>query len=59
MITVSRPYLGISLNGDEFLLDDSGNVMKFQNKEQAREFLIDSGMEEYELDALNFHEEEE
>jgi len=35
MYMIARPINGISLNGNEFLLDKNGNEMTFKNKEEA------------------------
>lgn len=32
---VSRPILGISLNGNEYLLDKDGDVLLFEDKQKA------------------------
>lgn len=35
---ISRSINGISLNGQEFLLTDKGDVMRFDSKELAKSF---------------------
>ncbi len=45
IVTIGRPVNGISLNGDEFLLDDDGNVMEFDSVENAKEFLRANGVD--------------
>ena len=40
---ISRAINGISLNGDEYLLDDDGEVMQFKNGEDALTFLNANG----------------
>ena len=43
---VARPVNGITLNGDlEFLLDDAGKVRVFDSPEEAKSFLIASGVD--------------
>ena len=47
---VARPVNGITLNGDlEFLLDDNGEARIFDHPEEARSFLIASGVGSEEL----------
>lgn len=42
---VTRPVNGITVNGElEFLLDDDGEIMMFDSPEQARSFLLASGV---------------
>ena len=43
---IKRPIDGISLNGDEYLLDDDGNEMIFDTVSQAKAFLIQNGYDE-------------
>ena len=45
MIVISKPINGISLNGDEYLLDEDNEVMEFDAIEIAKEFLIKNGVE--------------
>ena len=42
-VIVSRPINGISLNGDEYLLDKDGNEIVFSSEDQALEFLVEKG----------------
>lgn len=45
---VKRDYTDdgvIGLNGDQYLLDDEGEVMKFQDKQEAVTFLTDNGID--------------
>jgi hypothetical protein len=58
MIIIGRPINGISINGLEWLLTDSGDVMKFINEESAHDFLIEHDVEESELYCYHFEEEE-
>ena len=59
MVTVSRPINGISLNEHEFLLDEKGEVMKFDSLTAASDFLKGMGMTGEEIYYLTFNEEEE
>jgi len=52
---VGRPIEGISINGDEWLLDDDGEVMEFETHEEAVKFL---GVHGIDLDFVNIVEEE-
>jgi len=45
IVTVGRPINGISLNGDEFLLDEDDNVLQFHSKDDAYQFLRDNGVD--------------
>ena len=47
MIEIGRFIDGISLNGLEWLLDDEGNVLKFNSKDDAMDFLRDNGFDEF------------
>ena len=43
---VARPVNGITLNGNlEFLLDDAGKLRVFDSPEEAKSFLIASGVD--------------
>jgi hypothetical protein len=59
MITISRPIEGISINGDEWLLDDSGNPLGFETMNEAIQFFADHNFSIEDLLGLNFHVEEE
>jgi len=58
-IIVGRPINGISLNGDDYLLDDYNNVMKFDNIQAAKDFLLDNHILADQLDQLNYVEADE
>ena len=45
MIEIARAIGGISINGKEYLLDDEGNTMKFENRETAFQFLKKNGLQ--------------
>ena len=55
--TVSRAINGIGLNGDEWLLDDDGDVITFESEIAAREYLKENGISDKEIESYNFHEE--
>jgi hypothetical protein len=59
MITISRPINGITLNGDEFLLDGDGNVVEFMSHIEAYMFLQGKGLTTEEIDALTFHDSDD
>lgn len=44
MYVIAKPINGISINGDEFILDDAGKVQRFKNTKSARDFLRDHGI---------------
>ena len=43
-IIVGRPINGISINGLEYLQDESGELMRFDTEAAAREYLFSKGM---------------
>lgn len=49
---ISRVVEGISLNGDEHLLNEDGSLMMFDSEYSAKEFLMDSGVTD--LESLTF-----
>lgn len=59
-IAVTRPAFGISLNAGhpEYLLDAENEVMLFDSVERAKDFLMQNGIEEDELDEYNYEEYE-
>jgi hypothetical protein len=44
-VTVGRPINGISINGDELLLDNDNNIMEFTSKGEAYNFLRSNGID--------------
>lgn len=40
---VARPIEGITINGLEFLLDDEGEMLLFESKDEAKQFLTEHG----------------
>ncbi|MCE9557590.1 MAG: hypothetical protein K8R88_01425 [Armatimonadetes bacterium] len=53
--TISRPINGITLNGNEFLLDEDGEVIRFATRELAEALLRESGYSD--LDGFCIEEE--
>ena len=56
---VSKPINGISINGDEYLLNDDGSTMEFNSKEEAIQFLIGNDIPKEVAEEMNFTEVEE
>jgi hypothetical protein len=40
---IARPINGISLNGDEYALDENGDVLTFSSVSEAKQFLYEHG----------------
>jgi hypothetical protein len=59
MITISRPIGGISVNGDEYLLDESGKLLEFETVKDVIQFFADRNFTVTDLLDLDFHFEEE
>jgi hypothetical protein len=57
-ITVSRPINGISINGDECLLDESGELLEFETMRDALRFLAEHNFTLIDLSEFDFHFEE-
>lgn len=57
-IIVGRPINGISLNGDEYLLDDKNEVLEFDSEHDAKKFLIENGIDFNDLDHFNYVEKD-
>ena len=55
-VIVGRPINGISLNGLEWLLNDDGTQMIFENSAEADAFLRKNGFTDEDLDCLVFRE---
>ena len=57
---VGRAIEGVSLNGDEFLLDNKGEPLVFNSIEQAKDFLVNKGgYDEASLEEINFYDANE
>jgi hypothetical protein len=54
-VTVSRPINGLSINGDEHLLDESGEVLGFETVKEAVRFFADRNFTITDLLGLDFH----
>lgn len=54
---VSRPINGITINGDEHLLDEYGNVMEFNTRLEAVDYLIECGCTQEEIESFSIDEE--
>jgi len=53
-IAIGRPINGITINGNEFLVDENKERMLFMNIEFAKEFLISQGVNEEGLESFDF-----
>ena len=49
-ILIGRPINGISINGLEYVLDEHGYEMLFENEAKAKQFLIDNGFTEEDIE---------
>ena len=59
MVIVGRHINGITINPLEFILDDNGEVMGFENEEAARVFLKKQGFTDEDMDWLVFVTEDD
>ena len=58
-ITVSRPFDGVTLNGErEYLLNDDQTPMRFNDVASAKEFLRERGVDDDYMEILEFHQEQ-
>jgi hypothetical protein len=57
-ITISAPINGISLNGDEYALDEDGKALAFDTVKEAINFLADRNWDIEDLRKLDFNVEE-
>ena len=53
-IIVGRHINGITLNDLEYLLDESGDIMKFKSKEHAVRYLKEHGADDEEIYFMSF-----
>jgi hypothetical protein len=58
-ITISRPINGISINGDEYLLDASGKPLVFETVKEVIHFFSDRNFVITDLLDFDFHFEEQ
>lgn len=49
-VLIGRPVGGITLNGNEYVLDDNGNEMLFDGEEAAADFLKACGYTEKDME---------
>ena len=56
-IIVGQPINGISINGLEYLLTQGGNLAKFEDEAQAKQFLRHQGFEDDEVEDCFVYEE--
>lgn len=58
VVTISRPVNGISINGDEYALDEDGKALAFDTVREAINFLADLNYTIGDLRGLDFNMEE-
>lgn len=53
---IARPINGISINGNEYVMDDSGHPMEFPSRQAALKLLLDHGytLEDVEAEGILF-----
>lgn len=49
-VLVGRPINGIAINGLEYLCDDKGYAIVFEDEENAKKFLADHGIDEDQIE---------
>ena len=59
MIIVGRHINGITINPLEYLLDDNGDEMLFENEEKAMDFLKENGYADDEMEWFTFQDIDE
>ena len=59
MISVSKPINGISLNGDEFFMDENNELLLFEDETAALTWLHGRGVTDKEVESFNFNDEDE
>jgi hypothetical protein len=57
-ITISRPINGIPINGDEYLLDDNGAILKFNTIKEVIRYFVEHNCEIRDLLDFDFNIEE-
>lgn len=57
MYSVARSVEGISLNGDEYLLNDDGSLKLFRTAKLARRYLRNNGIPKAEIDTYRIQKE--
>lgn len=59
MVIVGRPLYGITLNNElEYVLDNDGEIMKFNSIDTAKEWLTAHGVDEDYMQLLMFLDED-
>ena len=56
-ILIGHPINGIPINGLEYLLNQCGDLAKFEDVAQAKQFLLDHGFENDEIEDCFVYEE--
>ena len=51
MVIIGRPLGGVSLNGNEYLLDENGEAMSFTTVQDAKNFLKQNDVSEEDIEA--------
>lgn len=51
MVIIARPLRGVSLNGNEYLLDENGEAMSFTTVQDAKNFLKQNDVSEEDIEA--------
>lgn len=51
MVIIGKPLGGVSLNGNEYLLDENGEVMSFTTVQDAKNFLKQNDVSEEDIEA--------
>jgi len=59
MVTIGRRINGISVNPFEFLLNNEGELIKFNTVEEAHQFMRDHGFSETEITESHSYFDEE
>lgn len=57
MVSIGRAINGISINGNEWLLDKNNEVVIFTDKNEAVNFLKINGISNEEIKTYTFHKE--
>jgi hypothetical protein len=57
MFAIKRPINGISINVDEYLLNDDGSTKLFNSKGEARRFLLQNDINPDTVDIVPVEEE--
>ncbi len=55
---IARPINGVTINGNEYVLNENNEVMTFDTKKEAQDFLLENGITRDELPSLDIVEYE-